>query len=136
MLRRKTKMQLRTFVIFVVTLIVVGCTVSSAKSRGSISSDKDPITGQWTGTFEVQGHTVEVTFDLKLDGDKVSGKLDSAHTGPGTLKNGTWMHNRINFTAEFTKHESIEIVGTLKDGKLSGEFQTEGTTGKWEAKKN
>src|SRR5882762_4339489 len=108
-------MLLRTFVIFVaVTLMVVGCTIASAKTGGPISPDKDPISGQWTGTFEVEGNTAEVTFDLKLDGDKVTGKLESVHTGPGTLNKGIWMHNRVSFTAEFPKHESIEIVGTLK----------------------
>src|SRR5258708_5963393 len=98
-------MHLRTIVVFVImTLMVVGGTIASANPTGPMSPDKDPITGQWTGTFEVQGQTVEVTFDLKLDGDKVTGKLESAHTGAGTLNKGTWMHNRVSFTAEFPKH--------------------------------
>src|SRR5258708_5441473 len=129
-------MHLRTFVVFVaMTMMVVGAMIVSANTAGTMSPDKDPISGQWTGTFEVQGQTAEFTFDLKLDGDKVTGKLESEHTGPGTLNKGTWMHNQVSFTVEFSKHESIELVGTLKDGTLSGEFHTEGMVGKWAAKK-
>jgi|SRR5882724_4863636 len=129
-------MHLRTIVVFVVmTLMVVGGTIASANTAGTMAPDKDPISGQWTGTLEVQGNTVEISFDMKLDGDKVTGKLESAHTGAGTLNKGIWMHNRISFTAEFPKHESIELVGTLKDGSLSGEFKTEGMVGKWSIKK-
>ena len=129
-------MQLRTFGIFVsVTLMVVGCTLVSAKTAGPLMHDKDPISGEWAGTFEVQGNTVSVTFDFKLDGDKVTGKLESAHTGAGTVQKGHWAHDKLTFTAEFASHESIEIAGIINDGKLVGEFHTEGMVGKWEAKK-
>ena len=42
---------------------------------------------------------------------------------------------KLSFTLDFEKHESIDVTGTLKDGKLAGEFHTEGFTDKWEAKK-
>jgi len=124
-------MQLRTFVIFVAVTLMGLVGMVSAKSPDK----KDPISGEWIGKFEVQGNTAEVTFELKVEGETVTGKLESEHTGPGILNKGTWMHNKVSFTAEFAKHPPIEIDGTLKDGKLMGEFHTEGMVGKWEATK-
>jgi hypothetical protein len=34
---------------------------------------------------------------------------------------------------DFPSHESIDVTGSLKDGKLTGEFRTEGRQGTWEA---
>lgn len=129
-------MQLRTFVILVAVSLIGLVGMVSAKSVTPMSLDKtDPISGQWTGTFLVEGNSVTVTFDFKLEGDKLTGTLESAHTGAGTVKKGQWAHNKLAFTAEFASHESIEMTGTIKDGKLVGEFHTEGRVGKWEATK-
>jgi hypothetical protein len=95
--------------------------------------DTDPISGEWNVTFHVHDSTTPGTFTLKLDGDKVTGTAESAHTGPGTVRDGSWKENKLSFTLDFKKHQSIAITGSLKDGKLSGEFSTEGFTDKWEA---
>ena len=94
----------------------------------------DPISGEWDVTFHVRDQSTAATFTLKLDGTKVTGKVFSEHTGPGTLS-GSFTEGKLNLTADFQKHESIKIIGTLKDNKLAGEFQTEGFTEKWEATK-
>jgi hypothetical protein len=85
--------------------------------------------------FELQGTRVPGQFELKLDGNKVTGTVESAHTGSGTLSKGWWEDNKITFTLDFATHESIVVTGKLKDGKLIGEFSTEGMQGTWEAKK-
>jgi hypothetical protein len=95
--------------------------------------DTDPISGEWDVTFHVHESTTPGSFTLKLDGDKVSGTAESAHTGPGTVRDGSWKDNKLSFILDFKKHESIAVTGILKDGKLSGEFSTEGFTDKWEA---
>jgi hypothetical protein len=97
--------------------------------------DADPISGEWDVTFHVQDMTTPATFKLKLEGDKVTGTAESAHTGPGTVRDGSWTENKLSFTLDFEKHESIAITGSLRDGKLSGEFRTEGFVEKWEATK-
>lgn len=101
----------------------------------STRQDTDPITGEWDVTFRVQDTKTPATFKLKLDGDKVTGTVYSEHTGAGTLRDGSWKENKLSFTIEFAKHESIAITGTLKDGALVGEFRTEGFVEKWEAKR-
>src|SRR5437660_9193121 len=97
--------------------------------------DSDPISGEWDVTFHVHNTTAPAIFKLKLEADKVTGTAYSDHTGPGTVRDGSWVNNKLSFTLDFKKHESIAITGALKDGKLVGEFRTEGFTEKWEAKK-
>lgn len=129
-------MNLRAFVILtVVTLLALAFTaqLSAARTRGSSRSKSDPISGIWDGTFRIAGASAPVTLELKLRGKKVTGTASSAHTGPGTVTNGTWSNNKLSCTLVFAKHESIVVTGSLKDGKLSGEFRTEGMVGSWDA---
>ena len=121
--------------VFVTAVVGLMASVCSAVSTVSSPVNSDPITGEWNGLFQVDGYSAELTFKLKLDGNKVIGTAESAHTGPGTLSKGSWADNKLSFTMDFAAHESIVVSATLKDGKLAGEFRTEGMVGKWEAKK-
>jgi hypothetical protein len=119
----------------VVAALAVCAAISLQRVGVAAATSGDPITGDWEGAFTIQGMTVPATFKLKLDGDKVTGTAESEHTGPGTLSKGTWTDDKLSFTLDFAKHESIAATATLKDGKLVGEFRTEGMQGTWEAKK-
>lgn len=101
--------------------------------KTTVSSD--PITGEWDVVFKVDASTTPATFNLRLDGDKVTGTANSQHTGPGVLRDGFWKDGQLKFTVDFEKHESIAITGALKDGALAGEFRTEGFVSNWEAKR-
>lgn len=92
------------------------------------------IAGDWDAAFEVEGTTTAATFSFQLDGEKVTGKVYSAHTGPGTI-GGSWAKNKLDIKMGFAAHESIALTGELKDGKLVGEFRTEGFVSKWHAKR-
>jgi hypothetical protein len=93
----------------------------------------DPVTGDWDVTCQIEGFTVPGTMSLKVEGDKVSGSVDTQHTGHGTIADGVWKDGKLSFTATFEKHEPIVFTGSAKDGKLTGEFKTEGNTGQWSA---
>jgi len=96
----------------------------------------DPISGSWAATFQVEGYPpTPAIFELKLDGQKVTGTIKSEHTGPGKVTEGRWANDSLSFTAVFETHESIAIWGHLEADKLVGEFKTEGFVAKWEAKK-
>ena len=105
------------------------------RSDEVLPQNQDPISGDWDVSFFVQGTTTPAIFKLKLEGDKVTGTVESAHTGPGTVTKGLWTDNKLSFTLDFKKHESIAVDGSLKDGKLFGEFRTEGFVAKWGAKR-
>ena len=107
-----------------------------AREFVSHKAPADTISGEWNVTFFVKGHpATPAKFNLKLEGEKVTGTAYSDHTGEGTIRDGKYADGKLSFTLDFKKHESIAIVGSLQDGKLSGEFTTEGFTAKWEATK-
>ncbi len=99
----------------------------------ALSLPADSITGDWDVTCRILGFTVPGNMTLKVQGEVVTGTVDTEHTGHGTISNGSWKDGKLGFTATFEKHESIVFTGVLKDGKLEGEFQTEGNTGQWTA---
>jgi hypothetical protein len=103
------------------------------ESSRPAADSNDPLTGEWNVSFFVHESKTPATFTLKLEGTKITGTAYSDHTGPGTIRDGKWADGGLSFTVDFKKHESIAITGTLKDGKLLGEFTTEGFTEKWEA---
>jgi len=116
-----------------VTAIDRPAVAQPARVRHEAIATADPISGDWDVTFVVQNMNVPGTMSFKLEGEVVSGSCYTEHTGPGTIRNGSWAGGKLAFTADFAKHESIAVTGALKDGKLVGEFRTEGMTGAWEA---
>ena len=128
-------MRLKVAMSLVVGMLVVGVFFLTPAMPLRETTDADPVSGEWDVSFYVQGSTYPATFKLKLDGNKVSGTAYSDHTGPGTLRDGSWADNKLSFTIDFAKHESIAISGHLEGDKLAGEFTTEGFTAKWDAKK-
>ena len=105
----------------------------SATADSSKDSSKDSIEGNWTVTFTVQGQTVSGQMAFHAQGEKLSGTVESAHTGRGTLSGGAWMHQKLSGICVFEQHDAIALAGELRDGKLAGTFETEGMNGTWEA---
>ena len=110
-------------------------TANERANSAPIADDSDPISGEWNVSFFVHDTTTPATFDLKLAGTKVTGTVYSEHTGPGTVREGKWAEGKLALILDFKNHESIAVDGAIKDGKLAGEFHTEGFTARWEAKK-
>jgi hypothetical protein len=128
-------MRLRIFAgLLIVTLLTIGLHTGVAANHQP-ASQPDPISGTWNVSFFVNGSAHPSTFELKLEGTKVTGTAVSDHTGPGTVRDGSWSDGKLSFTLDFNKHESIAVKGALKEGKLVGEFTTEGFTSTWEATK-
>ncbi|MDQ3908147.1 MAG: hypothetical protein M3268_07365 [Acidobacteriota bacterium] len=131
-------MRVRKFLIVIAAALASATALAGVQSAKAAADDKaaDQISGDWDVVFTIEGMKVPGTFTLKLDGDKLTGTAFTQHTGPGTLHDGgTFAHGELSFTLDFAKHESIAVAGRLKDGKLSGEFRTEGREGTWEGTK-
>ena len=105
-----------------------------AASPAAPSAAGDPISGEWDASADAQGTAIPFTLKLKLEGDKVTGSSDSAQ-GSAPLSKGTFVAGKISFSLE-TPNGAIGMTGTVKDGKIVGDFDFAGQmTGKWEAKK-
>jgi len=116
-------------------ILAAGFSFSGAIGSARTTQTPDLISGDWDAVFKVGEHTSPASFKFKLDGDKVTGTAESAHTGPGTIRDGSWVDGKLSFTLDFKTHESIAITGKLQETKLVGEFTTEGFTSTWEATK-
>ena len=143
-MRLKTPTTLATMIF--VTILLTACSAIARHHAAFIgnepttlapiaSDNSDPISGEWNVSFFVHDTTTPATFNLKLAGTKVTGTVLSEHTGPGTVREGKWADGKLTLIFDFKNHESIAVDGLIKDGKLSGEFHTEGFTAKWEAKR-
>jgi len=130
-------MRLKIIGSLILVALVIGATsLFAARAHRPVSTHTpDAISGEWEVSFFVNGTTTPATFKFKLEGDKVTGTAESAHTGLGTIRDGSWKDNKLSFALDFKSHESIAVTGALKDGKLSGAFTTEGFTSTWEAKR-
>jgi len=96
-----------------------------AQSAGNIS-------GEWSVTLFVGKQTAPATFIFKVDGEKLTGAVYSAHTGAGTIREGSWVKGKLVATLEFSSHESVVINAILKDDKLVGDFRSEDMVVKYE----
>src|SRR6185369_5146903 len=95
----------------------------------------DPISGEWDASADAQGTAIPFTLKLKLEGDKVTGTSDSAQ-GSAALSKGTFAAGKLSFSLD-TPNGAIGFTGTLKDGKLVGDFDFAGQmTGKWEPRRS
>jgi hypothetical protein len=119
--------------LMVATMLTAIATPLAADDGAAAKAPADPISGEWAVSFTVAGMTVPGVFKLKLEHDTVTGTVETDHTGPGTLRDGSWVDNLLKCDLVFAKHETIGITGKLSGDKLVGEFRTEGMQGTWEA---
>jgi hypothetical protein len=111
---------------------------SNEQGRVETVTKGDSITGEWIVRFTVENHTAAGKMSLHLEGEKLTGSLETAHTGPGTIQDGKWIDRKLTATLVFERHESIVLMGGFQadtNQKLGGEFRTEGRTGKWDAER-
>jgi hypothetical protein len=117
------------------TLLALAALLVSIALAYSRAATPDSLTGDWDVSFELQGMKTPASFHFELDGENVKGTAYSHHTGPGTIRAGSWKDGKLSFTLDFEKHESIDVTGALDGEKLAGEFRTEGRQGRWTAQR-
>jgi hypothetical protein len=93
----------------------------------------DNISGEWDATADANGEPFPFSLKLKLDGDKVTGESSSS-LGGATIK-GSWVNGILKLTLDGQGGSTL-LTGSLKDGKLVGDFDYAGQLqGKWGASK-
>lgn len=94
----------------------------------------DPVTGEWDAAADAGGQSLPFTLKLKLEGENVTGSSES-QMGTAALSKGSFKGDKLSFTLD-TPNGAIVFTGTLKEGKLAGDYDFAGQAqGKWEAKK-
>ena len=114
---------------------ILGALFTCLLLHASTPQVSDPISGDWEMILHVKDAKTAASLTLKLDGNRVTGVFASDHTGPGTLRDGSWNGSSLSLKLDFAAHDSIELAGTLRDGRLVGKFHTEGFVDMWEAKR-
>jgi len=112
-----------------------------AKRQAGAQSQKpainDPISGEWDMVMQIVGMSIPYKLKLKLEGDKVTGSMDSVVKSgdPGSsapISSGSFTGGKISFT--FDRPEgSVQFNGTLENGKIVGEYGGKQVWQKWEA---
>lgn len=120
----------RLIVVVLAFEFMLGTLMASAQHSARPSAS---VAGKWNITFTLQGQTAPGTLVLAIDGETLTGTVETHHTGPGKLQDGKFSATKLSATCVFEHHESIALTGELKNEKLVGTFHTEGMDGTWEA---
>jgi len=135
-------MQLRTSVILVVIALfaVDSAELAAAWQAKPIAAWQeakpiaDDISGEWEAALTGPRGTLQMTLNLKLKEDKVTGTSESSRFGRGAISNGSWANNKMKITVE-TRRTPLTLTGTLQNGKLVGKWELGHLNGKWDAEK-
>jgi hypothetical protein len=103
---------------------------------GALAANAADLAGKWTAEFDTQVGLQKYTFDLKVDGEKVTGKAffeRMGQKGEADLLDGKLVGDAVSFAETFDAMGStvrIDYKGTLKGDEIAftrkvGEFGTE-----------
>src|ERR1017187_2891839 len=65
------------------------------------------VAGEWNISFMVQGQTVPGTLVLAVEGETLTGTVETQHTGPGKLQDGKFASSKLSATCVFDRQEAI-----------------------------
>ena len=103
---------------------------------GALLAHAGDVTGKWTAEFDTQVGPQKYTFDLKADGEKLTGKAAferMGQAGEADLLEGKVKGDEVSFVETFDAMGSavrIEYTGTVKGDEIAftrqvGDFATE-----------
>ena len=92
------------------------------------------LSGAWNFVMETQGGQRQATPTFQLDGDKVTGKWDTADV------KGTFIDGKLSLAFPMTSREggmtgTLKITGRMEGDTLSGTWEFEGYNGTYKATK-
>ncbi len=78
-------------------------------------SHAQDITGKWAGKVMDQ---FDVTYDFKVDGEKLTGTTSGPDGNPITLQNGVIKGDDLSFTFAMMGNDT-KVTGKIKDDKIT-----------------
>jgi hypothetical protein len=111
-------------------------TIAMGVVLGALPALAADLAGKWTTEFDTQVGPQKYTFDLKVDGEKVTGKAffeRMGQKGEADLLEGKLVGDQVSFAETFDAMGStvrIDYKGTLKGDEIAftrkvGDFGTE-----------
>lgn len=126
---------MKKFSIFALGILLFAVASTALASGQDKATNTGPLTGLWQCVSHggPDGDT-KFTLDLRLDGEKITGSVDSDQGGMD-ITSGTFKEDILEIRLE-TPQGAYVIKGKLKDGQLAGEITLDGKAhGNWEGKK-
>ena len=82
------------------------------------------VSGKWNGTINFNGESIDLVYDLKVDGDKLTGTVEGP-AGKLDLEKGKIDGDKISFEITFGDNHIVH-EGKLVDGKIKIVSHTRG----------
>jgi hypothetical protein len=123
--------------------VVALCLALLGLATAARAADKPDPTGTWKWTVSVNGQDREQTLELKLDGDKLTGKMIGRNNRETPIEDGTFKDGELSF--KVTRERNGQKFTTKYTGKVDGdaikgksEFERDGQTQSrdWDAKRS
>lgn len=89
-----------------------------------IASNAEGIAGKWKASFDSGQGAMELTFNFKVDGEKLTGTV-SSEMGDMEITNGKVSGNEISFDVD-AMGSSITHKGKLEDGVIKLKIEMPG----------
>jgi hypothetical protein len=106
------------------------------------AADKADPNGTWKWTVSFNNQTRDVTLKLKLDGDKLTGKISGRNNTETDIDDATFKDNEVSFSVtrerngqKFVTKYKGKIDGDTIKGKSESERNGQNQSRDWEAKR-
>jgi hypothetical protein len=106
------------------------------------AAEKADPTGTWKWTVTFNNQTRDVTLKLKLDGDKLTGKISGRNNTETDIEDATFKDNEVSFSVtrerdgqKFVTKYKGKIDGDTIKGKSESERNGQTRNRDWEAKR-
>ena len=110
----------RTLTIFL-SLSLLSVCVLGQKALASQKASTNEIVGKWEGGVTVGERSMQITLELKNEGNKVVGQLHTAH-GAWTVTDVKFASGKWTIGWRTPEDTTGKLIGTLKDNKLAGDW--------------
>jgi hypothetical protein len=106
------------------------------------AADKADPNGTWKWSVTFNNQTRDVTLKLKLDGDKLTGKISGRNNTETDIEDATFKDNEVSFSVtrerngqKFVTKYKGKIDGDTIKGKSESERNGQNQSRDWEAKR-
>jgi hypothetical protein len=92
------------------------------------AEDKPNPTGTWKYTTDVNGQSIDVTINLKLDGDKLTGTVTGRNNTESKIEDGKYKDGEVSFKVTRERNGNkvtTKYTGTIKGDTFKGKREVE-----------